>query len=467
MRPTPKGPAGPAKVIVIGLDSADRRLVELWCDSGDLPVLQSMRERGAYGHLTGLPGLGDDATWASFYTGLSPGRHGRYFWQYLEPGTYESRPRRDQDFPEEPFWAALSRSGLRVAVIDVPKCPLTNGLNGIQIADWQVHGRDHPETCSWPPELAETLLRRHGDDRTDRVGAECLCLLHSLPEGKLDAFRSRLLDGLEKKTLFTSELLEQDNWDLFLAVFKEAHCIGHQCWHLMEGGGDGNSVKDIYRALDNAIGEIAGRAGPETSVIVFSDLGMGPNYTGEHLLDEILHRLESKLATPRQRARLAARRIKRVFRSHHNPGTEESHPRADRLAYQVDHNEISGAIRINLVGREPAGMVLPGVEYEEFCGSLTKELLALREPQTGGALVESVLSTSDIYPGEYRDRLPDLFAVWARQGPITGAMSPSIGKFVELRPDIGPGTMCLGDSISASGLPSRRAGIPFRRRLWI
>jgi predicted AlkP superfamily phosphohydrolase/phosphomutase len=445
-------PAGAAKVIVIGLDSADRRLVEKWCDSGDLPVLQSMRKRGAYGHLTGFPALGDDATWASFYTSVSPGRHGRYFWQYLDQGTYDGRLCRHYQLPVEPFWAVLSQSGLRVAVLDVPKSPLTPGLNGIQIADWQVHGRDYPETCSWPPELAKALLSRFGDDQTDRAGTDWLCLLHSLPEEKLALFRSYLLDGLKKKTQFASELLAQDNWDLFLVVFKEAHCVGHQCWHMTESSGQVDNtrltddpVKEIYRALDNAIGEIVGHAGPETAVIIFSDIGMDSNQTAEHFLDQILQRLDSRLATPLQRARLAARRMKRGIRSFGRRRTaEESHPRADRLAYQLEHNEISGAIRINLAGREPAGIVLPGAEYEKLRKSLTKELLALRDPSTGEQLVASVISASDVYPGENQHRLPDLFAVWAREGPITGAMSPSLGTLTAAAPGYRTGNHVLG-----------------------
>ncbi|MGH9646801.1 MAG: alkaline phosphatase family protein, partial [Bryobacteraceae bacterium] len=341
-------PAGPAKVIVIGLDSADRRLVEHWCDSGDLPVLQSMRKRGAYGDLTGFPALGDDATWASFYTSVSPGQHGRYFWQYPDEGTYEGGLWRHGKLPVEPFWAALSQSGLRVAVLDVPKCPLITGLNGIQIADWHVHGRDYPETCSWPPELAAALLSRFGDDQTDRAGADWLCLLHSLPKEKLAAFRSYLRDGLKKKTQFASELLQQGNWDLFLVVFKEAHCIGHQCWHMTECSGQvdhtaltDDPVKEIYRALDKAIGEIVKHAGPETAVIIFSDIGMDSNQTAEHFLDQILQGLDRRLATPLQRARLAARRMKRKLRSFGGGRTAEgNHPRADRLAYQLEHNEI-------------------------------------------------------------------------------------------------------------------------------
>ncbi len=453
MGPAPDVPAGPTKVIVIGLDSADRRLVERLCDSGDLPVLQSMRQRGAYGHLAGFPALGDDATWASFYTSVSPGQHGRYFWQYLDQGTYEGRPWRFNKSPLEPFWAVLSQSGLRVAVLDVPKCPLATGLNGIQIADWQVHGRDYLETCSWPPELAKAVLSRFGDDQTDRAHTDqWLCLLHALPEAKLAAFRSYLLEGIEKKTQYACELLEQGNWDLFLVVFKEAHCIGHQCWHMTESpgqadstGGPDDPVKEVYRALDKAIGEIAKHAGPETAVIIFSDIGMASNQTAEHFLDRILQRLDSRLATPLQRARLAARRMKRRILSFGRRGEErDNHPRADRLTHQLDHNEISGAIRINLAGREPAGTVLPGAEYEKLCKSLTKELLALRDPSTGERLVESVISTRDVYPGENQQRLPDLFAVWAREGPITGAMSPLLGTLTAAAPGYRTGNHVLG-----------------------
>lgn len=461
MRPNLEPSAGAPKVIAIGLDAADRRLVEHWCDSGDLPVLQSLRARGAYGHLSGLPALGDDATWASFYTGVSPGRHGRFYWQYLDPSTYEGGLARDLNLPVEPFWAALSHSGLRVAVLDVPKCPLTTNLNGIQVADWYVHGRDYAKTCSWPPELAETLLTRFGDDRTDRSDTEAwLCWLQSLPEEKLPEFRRCLLEGIQKKTQFASELLEQGHWDFFLVVFKEAHCIGHQCWHLTGRSADAeyssppdDPVKEIYRALDSAIGEIVRHAGPQTTVMVFSDIGMDSNETAEHFLDQILQRLESRLVTPRQRARLATRRLKQTIRSRINGSRKGNrrHPRSDRLAYQVEHNEISGAIRINLAGREPEGIVLHGAEYERLCKSLTSELLALRDPRTGNRLVETVISAREMYPGENQHRLPDLFAVWAREAPITGATSASLGALTAADPRYRSGNHVVGGFYVGTG----------------
>jgi predicted AlkP superfamily phosphohydrolase/phosphomutase len=94
----------------------------------------------------------------------------------------------------------------------------------------------------------------------------------------------------------------------------------------------------------------------------------------------------------------------------------------------VEHNEISGAIRINLEGREPAGRLRRGEAHEEFCRFVTKELLDLVNPDTGKSVVDSVLRTEEIYQGDHLDSLPDLFIVWNRIAPISAIASPRIGK---------------------------------------
>ncbi len=172
----------PVKVLDMGIDSADRALMLNLCDSGELPVLQSLREKSAWGVLSSPPAMGDDATWASFYTTVSPAKHGRYFYKYIKPGSYSTPWFRDANLKREPFWNFLSRAGYRAAIIDVPKCPLSTGLNGFQLADWLVHGRDH-NTCSYPPEIASDILSGFGNDLTDRPNTvEWLCRMDSLSE---------------------------------------------------------------------------------------------------------------------------------------------------------------------------------------------------------------------------------------------------------------------------------------------
>ena len=423
-------------MILIGLDSADPKLLLQWCATGDLPRLRALRERGAWGPLVSEPAVGDDATWASFCTTVSCARHGRFHYRAIEPGSYRITQSRDLDLGYEPFWAALSRTGKRVAILDVPKCPLVTGLNGLQVTDWLVHGRDY-ETRSWPAGIAGDILQRFGDDGTDRWESEWwLCDRERLSDERYAIFVERTLQSIQWKLACAKELLERGDWSLFAAVFKEAHCIGHQCWHLLDETHEqfnaglaqrlGNPVRKVYRALDTAVGRLLERAGPEATVIVFSDLGMGRNATGEHLLDDVLQRLEH-----------AADPLWRQFGDCADSATAGDRPRPagnddaydpQRRFFQLEHNEISGAIRINLAGREPQGRIQHGREMEAVCSWLRRELLALVDPESGEPLVAQVLRTDAVFSGERLDYLPDLFVVWNRRAPIGGAASRTIGE---------------------------------------
>jgi predicted AlkP superfamily phosphohydrolase/phosphomutase len=44
---------------------------------------------------------------------------------------------------------------------------------------------------------------------------------------------------------------------------------------------------------------------------------------------------------------------------------------------------MTGAIRINLRGREPEGVVEPGAEYEAFRREIADALTVLENPETG------------------------------------------------------------------------------------
>jgi predicted AlkP superfamily phosphohydrolase/phosphomutase len=452
------------KLIVIGLDSADHKLVSHWCDTGELPVLRSIRDRGISGTLAAPPALGDDAVWASFYTGVSPGRHGRYHHRQLRPGSYELDNYREVG--HEPFWDVLSRAGRKVAIVDVPKCPLSKNVNGLHVTDWRVHGREF-STNSWPPEVGRNLLQRFGDDRTDRF-PDYLCLKEELPEAQHDTFVEHLLDSTRKKTLGVLELLGFDAWDLFLVVFKEAHCVAHQLWHCVDTNhpkhragalfSRGNPVKEVYEALDAAIGQVLARVDAETNVIVFSDLGMATNVTGEHLLDTILLRLDGRIL-PFLWQRL--QKLRKRFKHHRTEQVTDALIRRlyrYRSAFQVEHNELSGAVRVNVKGREPDGRIPSGPKFEAFLDQLVKDLLELENPDSGQPIVSEVLRTSEVFAGEHRDFLPDIFVVWNKTCPITAASSPKVGEVRIPSPHWRPGDHASDGFFFAYGpsVPDRR-----------
>jgi hypothetical protein len=56
-----------ARSLMIGLDGADRRLVDRCCREGMLPNIARLRLAGREGRIDTPESLGDDAVWASFY----------------------------------------------------------------------------------------------------------------------------------------------------------------------------------------------------------------------------------------------------------------------------------------------------------------------------------------------------------------------------------------------------------------
>jgi predicted AlkP superfamily phosphohydrolase/phosphomutase len=426
------------RVLLVGFDATEYRLVEAWSRSGDLPNLQSLRARGVRGRLRGPVAMGDDAAWASFYTGLSPARHGRYFFHVMRPGSYKSPFWSDPDLRAAPFWEVLSRRGRRIALVDVPKSPLSGTINGIQLADWRVHGRDHERTCSHPPELAESVLARFGDDEMESLRSDsAACQLGYDAGFDYAGFSCQLLRGVEQKTALATELVAQEAWDLFAVVFKEGHCAGHKMWHLQDpqhhvhpgegNGADPDALKRIYQALDRALGALLAHAGPDTTVIAFSDLGMSSNFTGMHLFARLLLRLDMARRDWTGRIRLAGGLAALAVGTRLLRRDGESHARRIRLFYDVVHGEQSSGIRFNVVGREPSGLVQPGAELGAHVEWLEAALLELVDPESGRRLVRKVVRADHAYPGEHRDRLPDLLVVWERSAPIFAVQSPRVG----------------------------------------
>jgi predicted AlkP superfamily phosphohydrolase/phosphomutase len=270
---------------------------------------------------------------------------------------------------------------------------------------------------------------------------------------ELATLRDAMVNRVATKALLCEHYLGQRQWDLFMVSFPDAHDIGHQSWHLHDRSHPhydgqwrdrfGDPVKDVYIALDQAIGRLIGQVGPHTTVVVFAGPGMGPDYTGNFLFDDLLRKLDGRPARERNviphalLTRLRPSVLQRL--GHRINATRHMYSMGRRRYFAVPHNENAGAVRINVVGREPAGRIRPGPEYESCCQALTRDLLNLANADTGKPVVKDVVRVSDVCHGSYVERLPDLLVVWAREAPIRAVSSPKVG-IVEGRPVVGART---------------------------
>jgi predicted AlkP superfamily phosphohydrolase/phosphomutase len=70
-----------------------------------------------------------------------------------------------------------------------------------------------------------------------------------------------------------------------------------------------------------------------------------------------------------------------------------------------------GPVYINLKGREPCGIVAPGVEYDRVREQVIDAALAFKHPRTGRQMVGRVLKREEIYHGPYLEQAPDLILI--------------------------------------------------------
>ncbi|MGI9318799.1 MAG: alkaline phosphatase family protein [bacterium] len=439
------------KLLIIGLDSADQNLIRAWIDDGSLPTFKKLTQTSAWGDSRNPTGMVAGTVWPTFYTGTMPGRTGRFrgTTQFLS-GTYEHGSIDFEQFSFQPFWNVLARNGKKSFIVDAPYAFLSEEPEVTQILDWCTHSPWLDGTSeSNPADLASKTKKQFG---TDPVGKCDFAVLDTLKD--FAKFRDGLVNRVRQKTDMTLKAISESDCDLFFNVFSETHCAGHQLWlthdsthpqydsELVDYLG-GNAMKQVYQAIDGAVAEILDAVDENTAVMVFCSHGMGPAYTGTNLLDDILMRIERR-PTPKKRQRFASilvalwRRAPQFIRTHLTPLQKKLWPKMkatlvqpnkkDRKFFEIIINDASGGIRLNVKGREPEGIVEDGKEYDEICEMLRKELSAVINPDTGKPLINRILKTRDLYPGEHVDCLPDIMVEWNREGQIYTAESETIGK---------------------------------------
>lgn len=456
----------PARLLVLGIDAASPDLLDGWMADGTLPNLAALAARGLTGRTRGLDGFFVGSTWPSLYTATNPAQHGFHYQYQLMSGTYRIADRaRGALVEREPFWRALHRAGKRVAVLDVPvAAPERDPLNGIRVVEWGAHDALFGFSTR-PSELASWIESTWG-----RHPAGLTC--DGAARGARD-YRDltvALEAGVRGKSAWTVELLRRGGWDLFMQVFSESHCVGHQCWHLHDAGHPaydpamaamaGDPIRSVYRAIDRAIAEIVAAAG-DAAIVVFTAHGMSHRYGAHFLLRDLLFALGAAAPpAPTLRARAhraaaaawhalpaAARRALSAIRSRRIPPNAAPPVRSIGVApdrsrcFPVSNGLLVSGIRLNLAGREPRGVLAPGDDAEQFVERLESDLRAIVDDATGAPLISRVVRTRELYQGDHLDALPDLLVEWdprvatgstalGGSGAQVIARSPTIGTIV-------------------------------------
>jgi hypothetical protein len=412
---------------MIALDSADSHLLEAWSRDGTMPNLAALRDRGAVGHLSAPLGITDDGLWASFQYATGLGGHGRY--NYLVPlkdGRLGMAVNEEAD--RAAFWRRDELRGQRVAIIDVPKCAAPQAQNGIQIADWLVHGRSFPEPRSFPESLAPEIVARFGAAPPSRCSYD--------HPATTEVHAREVLGNLRRSVAMKRDAgmhyLGAEAWDLFVIAFKEAHCAGHSFWDLIDPTHSrykpgqnaqlGEPMRKIFADLDAAIGDLVALAGTDADVIVFSTSNFSPNGTARHLMEQIVGRMNG------HRLRRAVRRLLGL---------------PARPFILLPYSDNCAALRIN-AGADKSRKFHLLNSAQQWLGELV-------DADTGAPVFPLFTRTASEETGPMAARLPDLLAHYRRNVTPRCVSSARLGSFTADIAPIRPGNHIPGGLVIAAG----------------
>jgi predicted AlkP superfamily phosphohydrolase/phosphomutase len=438
----------PQRVLAIGLDSCD--LEYLQCYLPHLPHLQNLLGKGTLAEIDTTSTAMDATVWPTFMLACSPGDHGYYFpfqwhaqtqhYQRVVPGW----------LPFTPFWNSLSERGYQVGIFDMPMVPLP-----IQSSDRLRYYHWHSQDEGVAHRYNDTPLGRQIEKKWGPNP-----LFYDIPvdktAGQLEQLRCAAIHSAKSRGEIGKWLLEESDWDLFIIGFSEFHRAGHYLCpnpeHNEQPLGDSDTLIDVYRAVDQAIGALlSAQTAQNVRIIVFALHGMGPNNSQIHFVPQVLDRLfansginpETHSPVPRPplfrslREKVPAQLQQALAKLVSQPVRDWVVNRAFTSGMDWQHTPVfhvlsggQGYLRFNIQGREKKGWLIAGSEQHRQLKTLVKETFSsLVDAHSGKLLVKQILDIQELYPGPLTSYLPDLSIIWNDLPPAREIYSPTLGNF--------------------------------------
>ena len=416
-----------APLLVIGIDAGDPELLAEWTEAGLLPNLGRVLESGVWGQTGGPELIAEHGVWVTLNSGIPRSTHGYYWFRQLRPGTYGLEPVSPPTESAPPFWRELAGSGRRVLIVDVPDAEPLPGLEGLQVANWGIHDQHGP------PRVLYTQPSCLGSPLQAEPIPEILAATPARNRRLLSALHRRL----ERKAARCRDWIRQLQPELAYIGFGETHTGGHQFFAKRGQPGEfGASLLSLYQGIDRELGSFLSTYAEPPNVALIGSVGLREEWPSEGFLADFCTRLgyaEPAGAGARESWRPTALARELLPRSLRNrlsawlPRSAQERLLSEKFGLSLNWSRTRlfalpyfymGLLRVNLVGREPRGIVNPGAEYRSLLDAATADLLALRDPEDGLPAVTKVHRVEQLSPVAPHPVLPDLFVEWRPSGAI-------------------------------------------------
>ncbi|MGB6947396.1 MAG: alkaline phosphatase family protein, partial [Bryobacteraceae bacterium] len=287
------------KLLLVGWDAADWRVIRPLMDSGKMPNVQRLVKNGASGQIATLHPPLSPMLWTSIATGKRPFKHGIHGFSEPTPDGRGVQPVTNLSRKSKALWNILNQNNLRSVVIGWWPSHPAEPINGVMVSD-HFHRASGPLDQGWPllanavhpTELAATLaaLRMHPDSLTPQMVEPFIPLAREIDQDndkRLAMFMRMLAECMSIQSAATW-LLDKQPWDFFAVYFDaiDHFCHGFMRYHPPRQSWIGerdfelyhNVVSRAYEFQDEMLRTLLEKAGPDTTVILMSDHGFHPDH---------------------------------------------------------------------------------------------------------------------------------------------------------------------------------------------
>src|SRR5208282_4261532 len=282
------------KVLLIGWDAADWKVINPLLDQGLMPTLDDFINHGVMGNLATLRPILSPMLWNSIATGKRANKHGIHGFMEPDPHNGGVRPVSSTSRKVKAIWNILTQRGFKTHVLGWFAGHPAEPINGISVSDLYPYATAPPDK-PWPlppgavhPErLRDTFaeLRMHPGDVSEAAILPWIPRAAEIDQEKdkgLMSFAKILSENCSIHNAATW-ILQNEPWD-FMAVYYNGidhFCHGFMHYHppRMEGVPEDryeiykDVVNGAYRFHDMMLETLLNLAGPEATVLLVSDHG--------------------------------------------------------------------------------------------------------------------------------------------------------------------------------------------------
>jgi predicted AlkP superfamily phosphohydrolase/phosphomutase len=408
------------KVMLIGLDGADWRLLEPWLQQGKLPNLARLITEGAAGSLQSTIRPESSVAWSSLSTGVNPGKHGIFGFAQSIQDSYGFRLVNANAVNVRRYWDLIGDAGMRISVVNMPMTYPPNPVNGCVVGGMLTPSVDVEFT--YPSSLRPMILEKFPDYRID---------MGEFDDDK-EAFLKAARDYTQQQLELALHLMRENDWRFFGLVFTATDRVQHFLWDVLISDDESQlpsslptGILEFYRDLDQAVGKLVSKLSSDTLLLLVSDHGfngVARRFYVNNWLEENGYLSVDRMGATRTlgwidwiKRRLGTwswiRRIKRLVMPDQ---LSFAYLEAKSIARAINWNEtqayfaMDGGIRVNLKGRDPQGIVDPDKEYDSLLQVLIDDLHTVVDPETQTPVFSRIYRRHELYEGAYVQEAPDL-----------------------------------------------------------